>query len=245
MNRAMKKRLKRLLEGNPPAVSRANALQQTVDTIYSEQYRRVLEILDTYTGQNAGEVATALARSVHQAAAEAQDASTRHYPDVPAQIQCRAGCAWCCYEQLQVHILDAVGVAAGLTSPLDWQLETRNRWELKKLFRPCPFLGEDKCCTVYQHRPLVCRAYHSVNVAECQRVVESEDSGRQVPMNLRHYGFPGLAQEATLKVFEELGIDRRPVVLGLAVAALTQDFETMTADWLGGGDAFDGVVVLE
>jgi len=34
------------------------------------------------------------------------------------------------------------------------------------------------------------------------------------------------------------------VVLGLAVAALSRDFEAMTRDWLAGGDAFDDVVVL-
>lgn len=245
MNRAMKKRLKRLLGSSPPAISRANALQQTVDSLYSRQYRRTLEILDGLTTDNAGVIATALAHSVHEACAEAQQAALQHYPEVPAQIHCRAGCAWCCYEQLQVHILDAVGVAASLSQVLDYSLETRNRQELKKIFRACPFLGDDRCCTVYPHRPLVCRAYHSINLAECQKVVESQDAERQVPMNLRYYGFPGLAQEATLKVFEELGIDRRPVVLGPAVSALTRNFESMTADWLGGGDAFEEVVVTE
>lgn len=245
MNRAMKKRLKRLLESSPPAISRANPLQQTVDTLYSRQYRRTLEILNSLTGDNAGQVATSLAQSLHQACAEAQQAAIQHYPEVTAQIHCRAGCAWCCYEQLQVHILDAIGVAASLHQVLDYSLETRNRADLKKLFRPCPFLSEDRRCSVYQHRPLVCRAYHSINVAECERVVDTQDAGRQVPMHIRYYGFPGLAQEATLKVFEELGIDRRPVVLGLAVSALTKDFERMTSDWLAGGDAFEEVAVIE
>lgn len=243
MNRAMKKRLKRLLRSSPPAISRVNTLQETVDTIYSQQYRRTLEILDSLAHDNAGTVAKALAHSVHAACAEAQMAATRLYPEVPVQLNCRASCAWCCYEQLQVHILDAVGVAASLSAPLDYQLETRNGNELKKIFRPCPFLGADTRCTVYKHRPLVCRAYHSIDVTECQRVVESQEAARQVPMNIRYYGFPGLVQEATLKVFEELTIDRRPVVLGLAVATLSRDFDRITAHWLAGGDAFEETTV--
>jgi hypothetical protein len=243
VNRAFRKRLQRLAD-SPPPISRATELQETVDTLYAQQYLRTLDILQTLSADNAGNVATALASALQQAGAEAQQAAARLYPQAPQQMKCQAGCAWCCYEQLQVHILDAVAIAAHLPAPLDYHLETRESHQIKRIFRPCPFLSQENICSVYEHRPLPCRAHHSVDVDRCRQAVENQDPERQVPMLIRYYSFPGLPQEATLKVFEELGIDHRPVVLGLAVAALTADFAGITADWLAGGPAFEDCVVL-
>ena len=243
MNRAFRKRLQRLAD-SPPAVSRASQLQTTVDTLYAQQYLRTLTILQTLSPDNAGEVATQLSRAVHQAAGEAQQTAADLYPQARQQMQCQSGCAWCCFEQLQVHILDAVAVAAGLDHPFEYQLETRYSHQIKRLFRPCPFLSEEKTCSVYENRPLPCRAHHSVDLDRCRQAVENQDPERQVPMHIRYYSFTGLPQEATLKVFEELGIDHRPVVLGLAVAALKRDFAGVTADWLSGGAAFEECTVL-
>lgn len=238
MNRAFRKRLQRLAD-SPPAISRATELQETVDTLYAQQYLRTLTILQTLTPDNAGRVATTLAGALQQASSEAQQTAGRLYPQAPQQMQCRAGCAWCCYEQLQVHILDAVAVAASLSAPLDYHLETRDSQEVKRIFRPCPFLSEENTCSVYEHRPLPCRAHHSVDVNRCRQAVENQEPERQVPMLIRYYSFPGLPQEATLKVFQEVGIDHRPVLLGLAVAALTRDFDNVTTSWLAGGPAFE------
>ena len=189
-------------------------------------------------------VAVQLAQSVHQAAGEAQQTAGRLYPQALQQMKCRSGCSWCCYEQLQVHILDAVAVAANLSQPFEYQLETRYSHQIKRIFRPCPFLSEEKTCTIYENRPLPCRAHHSVDLERCRQAVENQDPERQVPMHIRYYSFTGLPQEATLKVFEELDIDGRPVVLGLAVAALKNDFAGVTADWLSGGAAFEECTIL-
>ncbi|MBX3171841.1 MAG: YkgJ family cysteine cluster protein [Candidatus Eremiobacteraeota bacterium] len=243
MNRAFRKRLQRLAD-SPPAISHATELQATVDTLYAQQYLRTLAILQTLTSDNASSVAKNLAEALRQASDQAQQTAARLYPQAIQPIQCRSGCSWCCYEQLQVHILDAVAVAASLSSPLDYRLETRDSHEIRRIFRPCPFLSEEQTCTVYKHRPLPCRAHHSVDAERCRQAVENQDPERQVPMHIRYYSFPGLPQEATLKVFEEMGIDHRPVVLGLAVAALTRDFEKITADWLSGGPAFEECIVL-
>ncbi len=239
----MRKRLQRLIESSPPVIRRGDPQQEVIDTLYSKQYRATLEILATATPETSPQVAVALSHGLQKACDEAWKAGALQFPEAPPRVNCRAGCSWCCHEPLQVHILDAIGVAAQLSTPLDYALDTRERQALKRIFKACPLLVEGQC-SVYEHRPVICRAYHSTDVATCQRVVESQDGGRQVPMELRLYGFTGLPQEATMKVFEELGIDRRPVVLGLAVAALTRDFEAMTSDWLAGGDAFDGVAVV-
>jgi Fe-S-cluster containining protein len=240
MNRAFRKRLQRLQEA-PPPIERGG-LQETVDTLYAQQYLRTLAILHELTADNAGTIATRLAKSVHEAAEEAQQTAARLYPQVQAQTQCRKGCAWCCHEQLQVHILDAVAVAAQLPDPLHYILETRHTEELKRIFRPCPLLSPEQICSVYEHRPLPCRAHHSVNLERCRQTVENQEPERQVPMHIRTYSFTGLPQEATLQVFEELGIDRRPVVLGAAVAALGRDFHSLTRDWLAGGNPFEDCI---
>ena len=240
----MRKRLQRLLEAKPPLIRRGDPQQELVDTLYANQYRQTLEILAGLSGDNAADVATALSRSLHHACQQAWQAAAEQFPEAPPKIHCRQGCNWCCHEPLQVHILDAIGVASANLPPLNYSLPTRERAGLKKIFKACPMLVDGQC-SVYEHRPVICRAYHSTDVAACQRVVESQDAGRQIPMDLRLYGYTGLPQEATMKVLEELGIDRRPVVLGLAVAALQQDFAGLTRDWLSGGDAFDAVAVID
>jgi hypothetical protein len=245
MTRALRKRIQRLLSSPPPAIHRKDPKQEIVDTLYQKQYLRVLGLLSEATPETCEKTCIALAHSLHEASDEAWQAAAGLFPEGIEQMQCREGCSHCCNEPLGVNILDAIALAAARQSnPLDYTLDTRDRWQLKALFQPCPMLKDGRC-SVYHARPVICRAYHSSNVGRCQEVLDTRDSGRQVPMDLMIFGYTGLPQEATLKVFEEVGIDRRPVVLGLAVAALGEDFEGMTRDWLSGGSAFDDVVVQE
>lgn len=244
MNRTLRKRIQRLLESKPiPSPRGAGGQQVAVDALWEKQYRRTLQLLAEATPESASRVATDLSLSLHEASDDAYKLGLEWNPETREGVHCKPGCNWCCHEPLQVSIMDAIGVAsADLSTPLDYALDTRQRDALKAMFHPCPLLQEGHC-SVYAHRPVICRAYHSTNLGRCQEVVQLQMSVRHVPMHVPLYGFTGLAQEATFKALEEVGIDRRPVVLGLAVAALRRDFEGMTRDWLNGGTAFEEVTV--
>ena len=238
MNRAFRKRVQRLLEKPLPASSPA-------EEIFNWQFRHSLELLLPLTPEAAPSVAVQLAQSLMDTTEKAGPEAARLFPSTQV-AECRAGCSSCCHEPLQVSPLDAISVAHFLQgSQLDYLLPTRDGRELKKIFMPCPMLGADGRCQVYAARPVVCRAYHSTRVSRCQANLAQRDERRDVPMNLHQFGYVGLPQEGALAALAELGIDRRPVVLGLAVRQLLQTFEAWTTSWLAGEPTFEPVVVLE
>lgn len=239
MNRAMRKRLARLVESKGPVIRRDTPQNELVDTVYQRQYARTLEILQR--SEEPALKAIRLCHSVHVASEEAWEQGSQMFAP---RIDCRAGCSFCCHTAVRVHILDAIGAAAPVLSrPLDYSLPSRRREDLARVFQPCPLLVEGRC-SVYAQRPVICRGYHSKDVSACEQRFNLQDPKIGVPASLELYGLTGMPQTATVAVLTELGIDCRPVVLGLAVTALQQDFEGLVADWLDGGRCFEEVTVL-
>jgi Fe-S-cluster containining protein len=239
MNRGMRKRLQRLAESRGPAIRRDTPRHELADTLYQRQWQRTVEILQR--PEDPALNAIRLCHSVHEASEQAWTVSAQM---LTPKVDCKAGCAWCCHVPVRVHILDAIGAAAArLSQQLEYQLPSRKREDLQRMFAACPMLIDGQC-SVYAQRPVICRAYHSSQVEVCKLRFESQDPELAVPKDTELYGLTGLPQLATSNVLGELGIDTRPVVLGLAVVALQEDFENMVADWLSGGQAFEEVIVL-
>ncbi len=80
---------------------------------------------------------------------------------------CQKGCAHCCYmpTMIYAHEAEIVGHAAGIKpEPLPYRDPSVVLAEAIKQFGPpCPFLSHENSCTVYEHRPLICRLHHSFN----------------------------------------------------------------------------------
>ena len=97
-------------------------------------------------------------------------------------LDCRAGCAPCCYQPATVFAFEAIQIAAMLRS-------TRSKSELEAIQAkmkdrvlgfcdasvkkninnksPCPLLitiGSGEQCSIYENRPLTCRMAHSYSV---------------------------------------------------------------------------------
>jgi hypothetical protein len=152
-------------------------------------------------------VAFEQAGSIGDAARDASaiaDAATASFRDnIPNQPgnACASGCAACCHLYVQVPpgtaIVMAEHIAAHFTP--DQQLALRARLEaaaaaardaadLTRLRLRCPLLGADNRCTVYDVRPLSCRAFTSRSVARCHDVVYGEvPAGTGVEQNAAHF----------------------------------------------------------
>lgn len=253
MNRATRKRVQRLLEEAERELERepGEDLASVASRVDLRQYALTLALLSA--GEPGPEMARALSRELREATVQAhQDGLELVTPEGRARVACKAECTWCCREPLQVSPLDALGVADHLLAQRDrwmlrlatYELPDRRSAQLKKITTPCPFLGDNKLCQVYEARPVVCRAFHSTDVSVCRLRVERADGNRTVPMHLEWYGFTGLPLEGAHRALDEAAVERRPVVLGPAVALLLSDFAGVTTRWLAGEPVWGDVAVL-
>lgn len=101
----------------------------------------------------------------------------------PRNLSCGKGCSLCCYGLFEIGDGDLATVAEGLASlhPArrravirkaveilarsdapnlrDCTAEEREAFFDRTESVPCPALGEDGLCVMYEHRPLVCRTF--------------------------------------------------------------------------------------
>lgn len=161
-----------------------------------EQTRMVAERYDGVYGQLRSAMAEELAeaeslakgaRAIMEMADAAAAAIMEHYPNQPTRA-CHAGCDACCH----LYVMIPPGIAEAIADHL---IETRSptaladlRVELEKtaaaaegladpstLIRRCPLLGADGLCTIYEVRPLTCRAFTSRSAAACNSMVFDPD----------------------------------------------------------------------
>ncbi|MCE2487834.1 MAG: hypothetical protein J4F42_20160 [Desulfurellaceae bacterium] len=109
------------------------------------------------------------------------------------QRACHAGCAWCCYlPVVLVTTAEALHLAGWLhnhcsDSELD-ALRHRLSTRLQRQQAPaekdapplaCPLLRNNRCMA-YEARPLKCRAWNSLRLADCEQAYGHGSSARQV-----------------------------------------------------------------
>lgn len=135
------------------------------------------------------------------AIADAATASVRaNIPNQPATA-CASGCAACCHLYVQVPPGTATAMAAHIAAhftpaerdALRIRLElaataAREAADVTRLRMRCALLGADNRCTVYEVRPLSCRAFTSRSVARCNEVVFGDvRDGSGVEQNAAHF----------------------------------------------------------
>jgi hypothetical protein len=166
-------------------------------------------------------------------------------------IACRIYCAHCCHAWVSARAPEVLAVAAAvpaarrdavraavnaahaLTGALDADARAGRP-------TPCPLLGADRLCTVYEARPAVCRTAVSQSVEACARAYApgGEEVGIPTPdfhIELRA-GF-ALALAGALK---RSGFEPAAYEYNGALAAVLARPDAEAA-WLAGEDVFAGV----
>ena len=119
-----------------------------------------------------------------------------HFPNQPI-LACRAGCDACCHLYVMVPPGVAEAIARHLVAHLDPSALAALKTELQKavdaaqglpdpskLHYRCPLLGAGGLCTVYEVRPLTCRAFTSKSAAACRSLVfDPRGSVSNIPQN--------------------------------------------------------------
>jgi Fe-S-cluster containining protein len=77
-----------------------------------------------------------------------------------AQIQCRRGCSKCCSQIFNITLLDGWIISEHVKKlPPMRQAELKQKAGQYKQGEPCPALGENGECTIYEARPVICRRF--------------------------------------------------------------------------------------
>ncbi len=177
----------------------------------------------------------ALTELFTQLESAAQGLLERHRAEVPppSPLHCKEGCTPCCFTK---HIL--------LTPPealfLLGMIETCGfRFAVSMAAcstqQGCPLLDKAGNCRFYAHRPLMCRAFHSLDVEACRKGVGVE--GNEVPIWYPHFALYTRIQAGIARGFLERGLkmpklDLRPVL------AMEVSVDILWDLWLEGNDPF-------
>ena len=166
-----------------------------------------------------------------------------------AAVECRRGCSYCCHMNVAVTPLEAARIAAGLRrrpdgdrrSALlgaDVRLGRRGAEARLAMKQPCPLLVEG-ACSIYEMRPLACRALLSLSAQLCELEAEAAASGR--PSSVPTLVTPRLIAAGYISgevaAMDDLGLASHLAELTAAVALLLREPAALER-WLAGEDAF-------
>jgi len=108
---------------------------------------------------------------------------------LPQPIACQEGCHFCCCNQVELTPPEALSLGhfveqyfpdakkKDLIEALRHSVELqagKSKAEMARIRPPCPLL-EDRKCSAYPARPLVCRAMHSLDTKKCKSAYEKRD----------------------------------------------------------------------
>jgi Fe-S-cluster containining protein len=163
--------------------------------------------------------------------------------------ECASGCAFCCHQMvvstpLEIfniarHILDAkpapeiARLKERLAERARLRLDVQSRYGADK---PCALL-EDNRCSVYEHRPSLCRTMLSTSRSACE-----------TSLNSREQRVPFIAEPVVIAFLMQLGIDyaliklrglsTEKVELSRALSIALENFEPAFQTWIDGKEAF-------
>jgi Fe-S-cluster containining protein len=94
----------------------------------------------------------------------------QHLKAFEAKVQCKAGCAGCCHQQVEVSGDEGALLASLVDNGLKIDMERLERqantdftdlewWRQSQRDKACLFLDEKNQCRIYSMRPMACRKY--------------------------------------------------------------------------------------
>lgn len=209
--------------------------------VFEQAYRQTCVQLDS------GEGIEAL-RRINEGRNEAIDEVVADFASEKG-AECASGCAFCCCQMvlstpLEIfgiarHILDAkpaieiVKLKERLAKRAPLPLDVQSRHGADK---PCALL-EDNRCSVYEHRPSLCRTMLSTSRSACE-----------TSLNTREQRVPFIAEPVIISFLMQLGIDyalirlrglsTEKVELSRALSIALDHFESAFQTWIDGKEAF-------
>jgi hypothetical protein len=239
MGEAKRKRAKVAGSTDDPAFRKsvfAQAFEQTCKALDDPQLDDLQALIVTHRGRNA-----------------MLDQASKTYA-AAGNAECQLGCSSCCHQMVLGTPFEVFSIARYLldtktSAELDTiksKLAQLSHLPLDPAARygsqnPCALL-ERGCCTVYEHRPSVCRTMLSASRAACEGCLDAKDGT-----------VPYVAGPSQISAIMQLGIDyaliaRRNlgaerVELGGALSIALNDFDEAITAWASGQSPFSAFEV--
>jgi Fe-S-cluster containining protein len=167
------------------------------------------------------------------------------------RVACQSNCWWCCTKPVQVTAPEVLIIADAIE---DWPEEQKqrvitnaraymvamagkqqSRWVYQR-FR-CPLLGDDGNCTVYEARPLICRAWTSTSAQTCQDGYNKRWASGTYEQVFEYFTVvQWLAEQLRDKLAGPVGELEQYVLAPALLIALTT--ENVVQRWIDGEDLF-------
>lgn len=167
--------------------------------------------------------------------------------DKELRVACSSGCSYCCHMQVRVTPPESFLIFSHIDETFTEEEKERlhrridNNRELTegrslddrvlvKKETPCIFLT-DHACDIYSVRPLICRAWHSLNKNGCIRAFLSENANAEIETApLRNYVF-GMIREAIHSICDQEDWEYETCELPFAMDSCFNDPSPMK-NWL-------------
>jgi Fe-S-cluster containining protein len=150
------------------------------------------------------------------------------------KLGCKSGCAWCCYRSVEATIPEAILVALQLADPGDprrarilahaAQFRGLDESERRRTGKPCALLVDNRC-SVFDDRPLMCRAIMASDGEQCRAAHVASLMGKESPIEVFAYAhYFMLGDQAGMRgILRDMGLQDDLVELTQAVAAILDD----------------------
>jgi Fe-S-cluster containining protein len=171
-----------------------------------------------------------------------------------ADVQCRAGCSFCCHQNVDTTIPEAILVALQLGNEADPRRDAvlaaadafRDLDDDARIMtgKPCPLLVDHRC-SVYHARPINCRSFMSPDATNChesmRRIEAGEVEAGESPLPIEVYVvlrfLCGGEQAAVRGICRDIGLQADIVELTQTVAAIIRD-PNLIGRWAAGQKVF-------
>lgn len=169
------------------------------------------------------------------------------------KIECNVGCPYCCYTKINLTPCEALHIGQYIRNSYSLRqidalmkkitgiirlTKGKQEKELLALWRstPCIFLENDKC-TIYSHRPFLCRAWHSLSADQCKRAFETDREDAEIDIVPYYGAIYGAVRKGLTNVMRSMGLEWDTTDIVSAVKVILTHPDPFAA-WFNGENLF-------